>query len=320
MPVKKIIINFLKVIVAAVSIWMIYKTVAAKESFADSIVLLRESAGREQSKWKLVFIILLMITNWLTEATKWKFLVQRIYSLSLWQSLYSVLTGVTVSFFTPNRTGEFAGRVLHLPPSYRIKGAVASIVGSMNQLLITLAAGGLSILYMVRSPLEEDKLLYSVIAGFTIVSVIMMVFAYFNISKIYEWLHSIEWLKRIDAYTEVLSYYSFRDLMRVTVLSIVRYIIFTAQFILLMHLFGISFGLLEEIITVCMIFLSLSVLPTFAFTEVITRGSVALYFLLPHAASEAPVLAAVFFLWLINLALPSAAGAVSFLKIKFSRE
>jgi hypothetical protein len=190
----------------------------------------------------------------------------------------------------------------------------------MNQLLITLVAGGFSILYIIRSPLEEDKLLYSVIAGFTITGIIMITFAYFNISKLYEWLHAVEWLKRIDAYTEVLSFYSFRELMQISALSIIRYIIFTAQFILLMHLFGISFGLWQEILTVCTIFLSLSVLPTFAFTEVITRGSVALYFLLPHASSETPVLAAVFFLWLINLTLPSAAGAVAFLKIKFGNE
>lgn len=320
MPSKKIIIFFLKFVVAAASVWMIFKTVSSKESFADSVLLLKETAAREDSRWKLALIILLMAANWITESAKWKFLISKIYKLSLWQSLYSVLTGVTISFFTPNRTGEFAGRVMHLPASYRIKGAVSSIVGSMNQLLITLIAGGLSILYMVRSPLEEDKLLYSVIAGFTIVSIIMMAFAYFNISKIYEWLHSIEWLKRIDNYAEVLSYYSFNDLMRVTILSVCRYIIFTAQFILLMHLFGISFGLLQEIIVVCMIFLSLSVLPTFAFTEVITRGSVALYFLLPHASSEASVLAAVFFLWFINLALPSVAGAVSFLKIKLGSD
>ncbi len=209
---------------------------------------------------------------------------------------------------------------MHLPSSYRIKGALASIVGSMNQLLITLTAGGLSILFMLKSPLAEDKLLYSIIAGFTIVSVMMMAFAYFNISRIYEWLHSVEWLKRIDAYTEVLSYYTFKDLLRISLLSILRYIIFTAQFILLMHLFGISFGIFEEIITVCMIFLALSVLPTFAFTEVFTRGSVALYFLTPYADSETAVLAAVFFLWLINLAFPSIAGAITFLRIKLGSD
>ncbi|MBL7928013.1 MAG: flippase-like domain-containing protein [Bacteroidia bacterium] len=317
---KKIIIIFLKIIVVSISVWMIYRTVSSKDSFTDSVALLNETAGSMEGKGQWILIILLMIANWITEAAKWKFLIQKIYKLSIWQSLYSVLTGVTVSFFTPNRTGEFAGRIMHLPPSYRIKGAVSSIVGSMNQLLITLMCGGLSILYIIKSPLEEEKLLYSVIAGFTIVGIIMMIFAYFNISKIYDWLHSIAWLKRIDAYTEVLSYYSFNDLLRITLFSAVRYITFTAQFILLMHLFGISFGLWKEIITVCMIFLSLSVLPTFAFTEVITRGSVALYFLLPHSASEAPVLAAVFFLWLINLALPSVAGAVSFLRIKIGSE
>jgi hypothetical protein len=320
MTARKFIIIFLKVVVAAFSVAMIYKTVASKDTLANSVSLFREAAEKESNKWQLAFIVLLMMANWFTEAVKWKWLLAKIYRLTLWQSLYSVLTGVTVSFFTPNRTGEFAGRIMHLPASCRIRGAVASVTGSMNQLLITLLAGGLGILWIVRSPLQEEKLLYSVIAAFTIICMLLMVIAYFQISKVYEWLHSVKTLRRIDSYAEVLSYYSMKDLMGITALSLIRYIIFTAQFVLLMHVFGISFGFLNEIFTVCMIFFSLSLLPTFAFTEVFTRGSVALYFLLPHAASEAHVLASVFFLWLINLALPSAAGALSFLSIKLGSD
>ena len=61
------------------------------------------------------------------------------------------MSGVTVSIFTPNRTGEFAGRVLHLDAGIRIKAAIASVIGSMNQLLITIIAGGIGLITSVNS-------------------------------------------------------------------------------------------------------------------------------------------------------------------------
>jgi hypothetical protein len=320
MSFRKIILWLLKVVIAAVSIWMIVRSVSFRESADSYLELLGKRSAEPANLAILIGSFLLMITNWMIEAVKWQFLLKKIYPVSLIRSLGSVLTGVTVSFFMPNRTGEFAGKVLHLPACCRIRAAVASIVGSLNQLLITLIIGGVASLVFLHFLREENKWLYSITAGFIITGMIMLVYAYFNISRVYEWMHAFRWLRKADTYAAVLTYYTSTDLLKVTCLSLMRYLVFSAQFILLMHFFGIRFGLFDEMISVSMIFLFLSLIPTFAFSEVFTRGSVALYFLSPYAMTEGHVLATVFFLWCINLVIPSLAGALSFLKVKISGE
>lgn len=139
---KKFFIFLLKVIVAGLSVWMIVLSVRNKESFSQSVEELSEILSTSNSEWLIAFIFVLMLVNWLTEAVKWKLLAGKITPVSFSASVLSVFTGITVSFFTPNRVGEFAGCVLHLPFKTRIKGSVASVIGSMSQLLITLIAGG----------------------------------------------------------------------------------------------------------------------------------------------------------------------------------
>ncbi|WP_374166426.1 hypothetical protein [Arcticibacter sp. MXS-1] len=64
----------------------------------------------------LGIIFLLMLVNWILEAMKWKFLVKRIETISLWKAVESVFCGLTWAIFTPNRIGEYGGRVFFFRP------------------------------------------------------------------------------------------------------------------------------------------------------------------------------------------------------------
>src|SRR5690606_36936685 len=59
----------------------------------------------------LLLIVLLMFVNWLLEAAKWKFLIKKIQPISTWRAIESVFCGLTLAVFTPNRVGEYGGRV-----------------------------------------------------------------------------------------------------------------------------------------------------------------------------------------------------------------
>ncbi|MBL7753676.1 MAG: flippase-like domain-containing protein, partial [Chitinophagaceae bacterium] len=63
---------------------------------------------------EVLVVIVLMIVNWTIEAQKWRFLLKGTENFSLWTSLQSVLTGLAVSVITPNRIGEYMGRILYL--------------------------------------------------------------------------------------------------------------------------------------------------------------------------------------------------------------
>src|SRR3546814_10415128 len=91
--------------------------------------------------WLLVITGLLMLVNWGTEVFKWKYLVRKIEWVSLWKSTESLLAGLTLAIFTPNRVGEYGGRILYLERGNRVKGAFAMWVGAFSQMLVTNVIG-----------------------------------------------------------------------------------------------------------------------------------------------------------------------------------
>ena len=86
-----------------------------------------------------------MFLNWFLEALKWKFLVQKIEVITTWKAVESVFCGLTWAVFTPNRIGEFGGRVFSLSPNKRIKGAVVMTVGTIGQMVLTNVLGLLAL-------------------------------------------------------------------------------------------------------------------------------------------------------------------------------
>src|SRR4051812_18758305 len=60
----------------------------------------------------LVAVLLLMAVNWGIEAVKWKVCIHRIQKIPLLTAFKAVLSGVSFAVNTPNRVGEYLGRVL----------------------------------------------------------------------------------------------------------------------------------------------------------------------------------------------------------------
>ena len=82
-----------------------------------------------------------MLVNWTIETFKWKLAVQKIQRVGFFTAFKAVLSGVSFSVTTPNRVGEYLGRVLYMDEGNRIKAISLTIAGSMSQLLVTLLMG-----------------------------------------------------------------------------------------------------------------------------------------------------------------------------------
>ena len=70
----------------------------------------------------LASVFVLMVVNWTVEAAKWRIQLDGTEKFSIIQSLQSVLTGVAVSVITPNRIGEYVGRILYLKNVNKLQG------------------------------------------------------------------------------------------------------------------------------------------------------------------------------------------------------
>ena len=63
---------------------------------------------------------MLMCLNFLMESIKWKVVVANTNPISFTKAIKSVLVGQAFAFFTPNRIGDFAGRVLFLKTEHKL--------------------------------------------------------------------------------------------------------------------------------------------------------------------------------------------------------
>ena len=89
----------------------------------------------------MAFVVLLMVVNWVLESFKWQYLARTLVKISVWESIEAVFCGLTWAIFTPNRIGEYGGRVMFLPNRKRIHCVVAMAVGSFGQNVITNITG-----------------------------------------------------------------------------------------------------------------------------------------------------------------------------------
>jgi len=97
-------------------------------------------------------------------------------------------------------------------------------------------------------------------------------------------------------------------LIRVVVLALLRYMVFTCQFYLLLLFFGVEVPFIPAWILVSVIFYVMVLVPTIALTELGVRGAVAAYFFSRITDQLPGVLNATVSLWLFNLAIPAMIG------------
>ncbi|MFN3875441.1 MAG: lysylphosphatidylglycerol synthase domain-containing protein [Flavobacteriales bacterium] len=251
----------------------------------------------------------LMLVNWGLESRKWRLLVRGLEPISIARSFAATIAGTAIGLITPNRVGEFAGRVLFLAPEHRIAGAFATVVGSIAQFVVTLVLGmlGLIALTMGADPDYTDPLVPAWI-GLCALLAVGSLLLYFNPQLLHALVQRLPWVSRWERHAAVLDRFAPGELRSVLVLSLARYAVFSAQFALLLMYFA---GLAPEEALPAMpvVFLIGTLIPTVMLTELGVRGSVAVAFF-HSGAGDAAVVLATTVLWLVNIALPAVTGAV----------
>lgn len=266
--------------------------------------------------WKCWLALLLMFLNWGIEARKWQILLQPLHPLSFFVSLKAVLAGVAFAVNTPNRMGEYGGRVLYLPEGKRLEAVSLTVLGGFAQLLITMIVGttGLWLFYsgMLGINLPNDWLSYSMWIGvlcwiLTTISCLLLL-VYLRIG----WMMGL--IKRIPVW--VVSRLPVTILLRVFGWSLIRYVVFLFQYILLLEIFGVTDNWFAAAWLVSIQFLVLAVIPTIALAELGIRGRLALELFGWLGSNSLGIVTASSMIWLINLVLPALAGSLLIIRIR----
>jgi hypothetical protein len=267
-------------------------------------------AAAESPIW--VLLLFLMLLNWGLEAMKWRWLVAHVEGLSIGRAFAATLAGTAIGLFTPNRTGEFVGRVLFLAPEHRWPGSFATLLGSIAQFVVTIVMGGIAFLVWWRMEgTPQANAPWEALAGSTLIAVVvagaLLLFYFPHLLR--EVIARIPLLRRFDRAASVLEGYSAPELSAALGMSAARYAVFTVQYMLLLAVFaGVSWG--WGLVVVPVIYLVMTLVPTMMLTDLGVRGSVAVALLVPANGTAAMVLLAAFLLWAVNLALPALSGGI----------
>ncbi|NVO18505.1 MAG: flippase-like domain-containing protein [Bacteroidetes bacterium] len=323
----------IRLTIVALSVGFIYWKVFAKGDVYQLLDALKSYDQNPAFIPGLLLVCLLMLINWSVESLKWQQLVNKIEQISFLKAVQSVLSGVTVSIFTPNRTGEFIGRAFILKNAQPGWAVLLTIIGSLSQLLVTILIGTVALAFTYQSYIPSGVIIpewahIGMISGILMLNISLILF-FFNVPF---FGLSLKMLfrkpeSRIASYFKVISTLSRKELIQVFLLSTLRYAVFSLQFYLIFKLFGIELPVRAALYIIPLIYLALAVIPTFALSELGVRGSVSLfliggYFLsstgtsLSESMSLGIVLAAAL-LWIINLAIPAIIGIPFVFKLRF---
>lgn len=110
--------------------------------------------------------------------------------ISFYQAVKGVLSGLAIGFVTPNRVGEFAGKIAYLKSENRTNGALMSFVGSSAQLLITIQAGLIAI-----AASKFDSPVDFFVTPVALVLLVIVSLVWFRLNLFLKWISSFTWLQ-----------------------------------------------------------------------------------------------------------------------------
>jgi len=282
----------------------------------------------------LVIVGLLLPLNQFLEIVKWRFLISKLEKISFWSATKAVLTGISVSMFMPNRVGDYLGRVFVLKKADRLQAVLVTMLGSMAQLLSTILFGLVASLFFFPFYFDlGDNLSFWTFLGLILIVVVLsitMVLAFLNFASFSDVIRRISGhgYRKIKKYAKVFSWYNSKDLLKVLVLSLMRYMVFSMQFYLLLKAFGFNIPYPQAMMLIGLVYLLMAIIPTIALTELGVRGSVSIFvfalYLEPsglwNEQAGLAVASASTILWLINLAFPALLGVVFVYSLRFFRK
>lgn len=310
----------LKLLIASVAFSFIYWQVVRREGLSTLLSVAREAWSEPHNRVLLSAVVVGMWLNWGIEALKWKLVLRPLERVSMLKAMEAVFSGLSVSFFTPNRVGEYAGRVFHLERADRAQAVLATILENVSQLVVTLFFGGFALAYGVQDLITTQSYLMSSLRILSVVGACFLVLAFVYSGVLQAMFVRLRMSGRWLRVTGILERYTRAQMIELLLLSALRYFVFTGQFFLLLHVFGAPLPYDVAILRIALTYLAMSIIPSIALTELGIRGALAAWVFQPVTEQVSGVLLATSALWVINLVLPALLGLLFVFDFKFVKK
>jgi hypothetical protein len=300
---KQFFFVLIKLSIVVGAFYVIYNKLANNKAldFHDFIQYLRQK--EVLSIKNISLLVILSIFNWFFEIIKWKTLVSYMKTISFKIALEQSLGALTASLFTPNRIGEYGAKAMYFNSKLRKKVVLLNLTGNMMQMTVTVFFGSIGLYLMHKT--YDLNINYFKVSVFLLITILIIGLSIFRLrqNKFRIKGFSIEKLKLF-----------FRDLPfdiqgYTFVISIFRYLIFSFQFYVLLHIFGINLTYINAMKVITSMYLLASIIPSIFIFDVIVKGSVAVYLFSIVGIDEFTTLSIIMIMWLLNFVLPSIIGS-----------
>ncbi len=261
-------------------------------------------------EWLLAALGLSVINLWV-EQWKWRWTFRGVFAMSAMDAWRGYLMGAAVSLLTPNRWGEYSGRLLAMPRKYWVAGLAGGFLNGAAAAAVVFVWGGMGAFFVPPvvsrwggrfKAVEEWQWMA---AGLVVMTVVVL--------ALMRWMPSLlQWFAR---QWERTAWMIARLLHRRTAaivlgLTMVRFAVYSFQLYAFLRAVDVhipgpaAWGLIPSF------FFWQSILPTVSVSEVPVRAVVGAALFVPYAGAEAlPAVAlATTMLWVVNVGVPGVVG------------
>ncbi|MFT6799158.1 MAG: uncharacterized membrane protein YbhN (UPF0104 family) [Nonlabens sp.] len=237
----------------------------------------------------LVFMIAISLSSWLVESKKWQYLVDDFYELSFRKSILQNLTAQAASFITPLRAGEFAMKSLFFKKTLRKKVLSRILAGTISQMLVTILLGVIGVLFYVKESLNLESALYLIYSGILLLLLLIIISLWLIKKWNYGTLTTKKWGHTI-------------------LFSLLRYLIFASNWLLLLWLLDYESSILITIRNVSVFYLVVSIIPVFQVFDIAVKWTAATYIFEGGFFNPELIIVATTIIWLTNSIAPTLLG------------
>lgn len=323
----KILIKY--VIAPLLGAWLfysLYRQIKSQPDLHDSLELIKEAPYGEDAL-KFWSVVLLAFVNWGFESRKWQILLKPVQKISFFTAYRAVLSGVTFSLNTPNRMGEYGGRMLYVSEGNKLKSISLSVTGSISQLIVTMFTGCIALGYAIyHSQPGYDTLLglpvfwLKTLLTLSISSTLILILFFFRLSWIISLIEKIPAAKKIVQFIEVMDHFNPKLLLRLLSLSFFRYLVFVIQYIFLLQVLQVEIPWATAFYLTSILFLVMAIVPSFAIADLGIRGKFSTELFGYYSSNTVGIIGTTFGIWFINLFIPALLGSLFILSIKIFKD
>jgi hypothetical protein len=162
--------------------------------------------------------------------------------------------------------------------------------------------------------------LCAALAFMGILCIAMLFIFYFNINQLRYLLPDHAHIRFLRKYALVYSLYRQNELQEVLSYSLLRYLVFSVQFYILLQFYGIDIPIPTAAMLIFLTFFIQTAIPSTGFGELAVRGGTAAFLFQSYSHNLSGIIAASYTLWIINVLLPGLIGGVILVFARINRK